>query len=72
MWSMETRTLPKFMHLHDLGLSLQDSGKAVPVRRTLIRRGQQFAEANGLHIYWMGKDGYVSTAQLERLVEAAA
>lgn len=69
---METRTTPKFVHLHDLGLSLQDSGRTVPTRKTLVRRGLQFAEANGLRIFWVGKDAYVSTAQLERLHEELA
>lgn len=69
---MDTTQGPKFLHLHDLGLSLVDSGRRVPIRKTLVRRGQQFAEANGLRIYWVGKDAYVSATQLDRLIEDAA
>ena len=69
---MDTTQGPKFLHLHDLGLSLIDSGRRVPIRKTLVRRGQQFAEANGLHIFWVGKDAYVSATQLDRLIEEAA
>lgn len=69
---MDKSTSPKFLHLHDLGLSLQHSGRKPSVRKTLIRKGQEFAEANGLHIFWVGRDGYISTSQLDRLIEEAA
>jgi len=69
---METRLSPKFVHLHDLGLSLQDSGRPTPTRQTLVTRGRNFALNNGLRIFTVGKDAYVSSAQLERLHEELA
>lgn len=64
---MQTSTSPKFLHLHDLGLSLQDSGRQQLTRQTLIRRGRLFAETNGLRIFHLGKDAFVSAAEVDRL-----
>jgi len=69
---MDTTQGPKFLHVYDLGRSLVDSGKRFPVRKTLVRRGQQFAEANGLRIFWVGTEAYVSATQLDRLIQDAA
>jgi hypothetical protein len=69
---METTTGPKFLHLHDLGLSLQDSGKPSRTRQTLIRRGREFAESNGLRVFRVGTDYYVSAAEFDRLYRGEA
>lgn len=69
---MHSETTPKFLHLHDLGLLLQDSGKKVPTRPTLIRRGRLFAEAHGLRIFQVGPQCYVSRAELERIYNGEA
>ncbi len=67
MRDMDTRPNQRFMHLYELGLTLQDTGKRQPTRQTLIRRGKRFAEANGLRIFTVGADHYVSSAELDRL-----
>lgn len=69
---MDTRPTKRFMHLYELGLSLQDSGKRQPTRQTLIRRGKKFAEANGLRTFKVGADIYVSTAEVDRLHQGEA
>lgn len=69
---MDIRTQPKFLHLHDLGLLLHDSGRPTPSRQTLIRRGRLFAENAGLRIFSIGGQHFVSSAEVERLHEGAA
>jgi len=69
---MNAQHIPKFLHLHDLGLSLQDSSRPTLTRQTLIRKGRVFAEANGLRIFTVGKDAYVSTVELVRLHDEVA
>ena len=58
---------PAFIHLYDLGLALIDTGRRVPSRQTLIRRGAEFAARNGITVHEVGRDKYVSTAEVERL-----
>lgn len=69
---MSNMDKPKFLHLHDLGLQLLDSGRPAPSRQTLIRRGRAFAEANGLRIFSIGGQHFVSSAEVDRLHEGAA
>lgn len=63
---------PRFISLYDLGLQLVDSGRRTPTRQTLIRRGAEFAGRNGLKIHEVGRDRYVSTAELDRVHEGSA
>jgi len=72
MSAMDTTQGPKFLSLYDLGLSFQDSGRQPVTRQTLVFRGRAFAKANDLRIFRVGKDDFVSIAQLERLMEEAA
>lgn len=69
---MDTEPNPKFLHLHDVGLLLHDSGRRLPARRTLILRGRAFAEASGLRIYKVRNQEFVSTAELERVHQGEA
>lgn len=69
---MDTTPKPKFLHLHDLGLLLQDSGRKSPTRQTLINHGRRFAEAHGLRIFEVGRQYYVSAAEVERLYHGEA
>lgn len=64
---MDTQHPPKFVHLADLGLSLHDSSRQQATRETLLKRGRELAEANGLRIFRVGKDAYVSAAAVNRL-----
>ena len=69
---MDSTTRPKFLHLHDLGLLLQDSGRKTPSRTTLISHGRRFAEKHGLRIFEVGRQYYVSAAEVERLYRGEA
>ena len=61
-----------FLSLYDLGRSLVDTGRRTPTRQTLIRRGAEFAAKNGMTVHEVGRDRYVSSAELRRLHEAVA
>ena len=62
----------RFISLYDVGLRFVDSGRRIPTRQTLIRRGAEFASRNGLTIHEVGRDRYVSTAEFDRVHERGA
>lgn len=65
-------TQPRFISLHDLGLSLVDSSRPRPTRQTLIRRGRDFAAVAGLQVFKVRGGEFVSAAAVARLHEQAA
>lgn len=69
---MDSSTAPRFKSLYDLGLEFLDSGRQPVTRQTHVSRGRAFAKANDLRIFRVGKDDFVSIAQLERVIKEAA
>lgn len=67
-----TTTQPKFISLHDLGLSLTDSRRPKLTRQTLIRRGRDFATVAGLQVFKVRGGEFVSAAAVARLHDEAA